>query len=47
MKTVIASQPWLTEPSLLPLPWRDEKSYLDTDREHKAKGRNLVERLGY
>ena len=28
MKTVIAAKPWLSEPSLVPLPWRDEESYL-------------------
>ena len=25
MKIVIAAQPWLIDPSLVPLPWRDEK----------------------
>ena len=27
MKTVIAAKPWLTEPSLLPLPWADQKYF--------------------
>lgn len=29
MKSVIDSKPWMTEPSLLPIPWRDEVSYLN------------------
>ena len=28
MKTLIAAKPWLVEPSLVPLPWRDEESHL-------------------
>ena len=27
MKTVIAAQPWLKEPSLVPIPWRDQDKY--------------------
>lgn len=27
MKTVIAAKPWLVEPSVLPIPWQDQKSY--------------------
>ena len=28
MKTVIAAKPWLVEPTLVPLPWRDQESHL-------------------
>ena len=28
MKTVINGKPWLYEPSLVPIPWRDQESYL-------------------
>ena len=28
MKTVIVAEPWLTEPLLVPLPWRDGESHL-------------------
>ena len=30
MKTVIAAKPWLTEPSLLPLPWAEHKYFSTT-----------------
>lgn len=30
MKTVLAAKPWLKEPSLIPMPWRDEETYLPT-----------------
>ncbi len=36
MKSVIASKPWLHEPSLVPIPWKDQESYLK-----KPAGRNL------
>ena len=29
MKIVIGAKPWIVEPSLLPLPWRDTESYLN------------------
>ncbi|KAK3176528.1 hypothetical protein OEA41_007851 [Lepraria neglecta] len=29
MKTIIAAKPWVMDPSLVPLPWRDEQSYLE------------------
>ncbi|CAF9940527.1 MAG: hypothetical protein ALECFALPRED_008702 [Alectoria fallacina] len=28
MRTVLAAKPWVTDPSLVPLPWRDEESHL-------------------
>ena len=28
MKTVISAKPWLKEPSLIPIPWRDQESWL-------------------
>lgn len=28
MKTVLNAKPWLNEPSLVPIPWRDQESYL-------------------
>lgn len=28
MKTVIGAKPWLKEPSLIPIPWRDQESWL-------------------
>lgn len=28
MKTVLSSQPWLNDPSLHPIPWRDQDSHL-------------------
>ncbi len=31
MKTVLDSQPWVNDPSLVPIPWRDEQSYLNQD----------------
>ena len=37
MKTVIAAQPWLVEPSLLPFPWRDQESHLETPKGKKLK----------
>ena len=30
MKTVLAAKPWLNEPSLLPIPWRDQETYFPT-----------------
>ncbi|KAL8663508.1 MAG: hypothetical protein Q9202_003818 [Teloschistes flavicans] len=36
MKTVLAGKPWMTEPSLLPIPWRDHDSHLmTTPQGHK------------
>lgn len=38
MKTVIGAKPWLTEPSLVPIPWRDQESYLtNASRQRKLK----------
>lgn len=37
MKTVLAAKPWITEPSLLPLPWRDTHSYLQGEEMKKLK----------
>lgn len=37
MKTVIASKPWLHEPSLVPIPWRDQESHLATPAGKKLK----------
>lgn len=37
MKTVIAAQPWLVEPTLLPFPWRDQESQLQTPKGKKLK----------
>lgn len=37
MKTAIAAQPWLVEPSLLPFPWRDQESKLETPKGKKLK----------
>jgi len=36
MRTVIGAKPWLTEPSLVPMPWRDEESYLADHSGKKA-----------
>ena len=30
MKTVLAAKPWLNEPSLIPMPWRDQETYFPT-----------------
>ncbi|KAL8689337.1 MAG: hypothetical protein Q9218_004968 [Villophora microphyllina] len=30
MRTILAAKPWLTEPSLVPIPWRDRESHLPT-----------------
>jgi len=35
MKTVIAAKPWLDEPSLVPIPWRDQGSQLATSSGKK------------
>lgn len=37
MKTVIAGKPWLHEPSLVPIPWRDQESYLEGPAGKKLK----------
>ncbi|KAI9815959.1 MAG: hypothetical protein M1827_001951 [Pycnora praestabilis] len=37
MKILIDAKPWLTEPKLLPFPWRDDKSYLEKDGKTKLK----------
>lgn len=36
MKTVIGAKPWLNEPSLVPIPWRDQESYLTTPSGKKT-----------
>lgn len=33
MKTLVDQQPWLTEPSLLPFPWRYEQDWLQLDNK--------------
>ena len=35
MKTVIGAKPWINEPSLVPIPWRDHESYIT-----KSSGKN-------
>ncbi|KAL8637989.1 MAG: hypothetical protein Q9228_004813 [Teloschistes exilis] len=36
MKTILAAKPWMTEPALLPIPWRDHISHLPaTPQGHK------------
>lgn len=37
MKTVINGKPWLNEPSLVPMPWRDQESYLTKPSGKKLK----------
>lgn len=37
MKTVIAAKPWLNEPSVVPIPWRDHESHLAAQNEKKLK----------
>ena len=37
MKTVIDTKPWLNEPSLVPLPWRDREGYLTKPSGKKLK----------
>ncbi len=37
MKIVINSRPWLKEPSLVPIPWRDQESYLKKSSGKKLK----------
>ena len=37
MKTVIGGKPWLKEPSLVPIPWRDQESYFETPSRKKIK----------
>lgn len=37
MKTVINAKPWLNEPSLVPIPWRDQESYLTKPSGKKIK----------
>jgi len=31
MKTVLDAKPWVNDPSLVPIPWRDEQAYLNQD----------------
>ena len=35
MKTILAAKPWLTEPSLLPLPWKEEEPSIPQDEKLK------------
>ena len=35
MKTILAAKPWLTEPSCVPIPWRDHESHLTTSQGNK------------
>ncbi|KAI4122642.1 MAG: hypothetical protein LQ338_005690 [Usnochroma carphineum] len=35
MKTVLSAKPWLTEPSCVPIRWRDQKSHLPTSHNNK------------
>lgn len=37
MKTVLAAKPWLLDPSLVPFPWRDQHSHLETRNGKKLK----------
>lgn len=37
MKTIIAAQPWLVDPSMLPFPWRDQESHLEVSKGGKLK----------
>ncbi|KAL8697489.1 MAG: hypothetical protein Q9201_007104 [Fulgogasparrea decipioides] len=37
MKTVLSGKPWLTEPSCVPIPWRDQESYLPTVSGRKLR----------
>ena len=32
MRTIIAARPWLVEPSLLPMPWREQQSYSNVSK---------------
>ncbi|KAL8872257.1 MAG: hypothetical protein Q9174_002081 [Haloplaca sp. 1 TL-2023] len=35
MKTVLGAKPWLTEPSCVPIPWRDHESHLPPSQGNK------------
>ncbi|KAI4160407.1 MAG: hypothetical protein LQ342_005731 [Letrouitia transgressa] len=37
MRTVLAAQPWLFEPSLVPIPWRDQETQLSISTSRKLK----------
>ncbi|KAL8730674.1 MAG: hypothetical protein Q9181_004582 [Wetmoreana brouardii] len=37
MKTVLSGKPWLTEPACVPIPWRDQESYLPTVHGRKLR----------
>ncbi|ORX96559.1 amidase signature domain-containing protein [Clohesyomyces aquaticus] len=37
MKTVLDTEPWVTEPALIPLPWREYKIPEDKEKERKLK----------
>ena len=37
MKTVLAGKPWRTDPSLIPMPWRDTRSLLELCGRTKLK----------
>lgn len=37
METILAAKPWMTEPALLPIPWRDHISHLQTNPKGQKK----------
>ncbi len=37
MKTILDAKPWIVDPSLVPLPWRDQKSYLGGNGSKKLR----------
>lgn len=37
MKTVLAAKPWLIEPSLVPIPWKDQEAQLSISTSRKLK----------
>lgn len=38
MKTIIESKPWLTDPMVLPIPWRDQDSHIRRDGKKLTVG---------
>lgn len=38
MKTIIESKPWLSDPMMLPIPWRDQESHIHRDGKKLTVG---------
>ncbi|KAI1299531.1 amidase signature domain-containing protein [Xylaria venustula] len=41
VRTILQARPWLREPSLVPIPWKDEGQLDEEEKEAKEQGRKL------